>query len=1429
MQNNDLMIKISADTKKAVEQIEELKKEIKTFATNTKKANKSLQEQSSSLNKLKGSIKGVVGAYLGFQAVKSVISTVGDFEQSIAKLHAISGASSVEMDTLKQKAMELGKSTQYSASQVAEGMNYLAMAGYKTSDIMASMNDVLNLATIGQVDLAQASDIASNILSGFGLSAEETKRVVDDMTVTITNANTNIPEMGEAMKYVAPQAKALGISVEETSAAIGVLGNAGIKATMAGTGLSTMMVRLAAPVSRGREALKELGIQTYDASGKFLGFTNVLKQFSKKTKSLSQEQKASYYKDIFGIETLKSAMTLIDSVDTSYAELYSKIQNSNGASADKVKIMMDTFNGHLKELQSAFEGLILVVGNELLPALTDFTKWLTETTSDTIDFYSENKELINTVAKLATTFFLLKKAFVIYEALLGAGAVAKMALFAVEMKKLGSVVEMLSFAFSKLSKANVVLLGLTAAIIAMNYVFDEWEDRLKKSEKATGALVESSTSFKEILNELDKSLEIKNGVKSFRLTANELERLKAKTLGLMQINEAKIAQLKKDKELTEEQKQILKSLVAQNKSLHGVYNKLEKQKPYEETAKSADNAKKAVLRLSKEEKKLYKNRVREHSKTVSKLEKKERELASKILNIQKELQRKLKDIETSRLNALEDINSKIHSINMSGASDYEKYVDAKKQAEIAFNKAKAALRNGDLSQAKRYMGQYESLIVSSAEKEERLIEDIENKKKKANERIIKLKEKLSELYTKETIANNKRNYASAALYAKKRQAIEKEILKLQEIGNKKIAVSKKQVRENEIKGLNKLKSLTNSYYAQEKAQARASANAKLQQLRAQLQATKAQMQLEVQRLNLEKQLIEAVTGKKVDIDTKEALASIKTLDKQIKELDNKTKKKKDLKVSADTKEAKSRVGKLNQDIKKAKPKLIIHGDIKLAQSTLKKFNVEVKNTKPVVTVKSDVSQALKSINSIPKSITTVHYIKTVETHATGGSVGAFERKSGRIAGYDASDSDDVPALLTRGEFVIKRDAVSHYGDDFLHLLNNRMLPKFATGGLVGIGKTRELVQQLNNKSSSSNNNSDSNSESLSSLDDLKEKIEVLKDLADTLAGLKSPLVDTIKKSTKSGETLVKKYENDINHRQEALSKQKETQDSVKGKVQSKEEYKKFSQKLKTEQGNVKKATALTKADEKKAKAFEKKVDKIAKDVQKYLDKVEKAKERVKGALQHLGVSEYEVLPSSFDDSLDLKKIAHYYNKLKKIKVSSVSSIQQSLVRRAMRLNRTGWTNSMIARSVHPSVRISGDSLNFHVEVPQSAAEKIRLERIKAQLPKFQTGGLIALQNGGKLPGYGGGDRNLALLEDGEFVVRKEAVGAFGSDLFHRLNNLELPKFQSGGVVGALPIVGSGASANDTNINFTMPSGNSYSMMSSSDVAKKLSEEFRRLL
>lgn len=169
-----------------------------------------------------GAVTTALGALTG-QAIK----TAANFEASMSRVSAITGATTEQFEALEKQAMELGATTVFSASQAAEGMSFLAMAGFDTNEILAAMPGVLNLAAAGQMDLARASDIASNILTGFQLSAEESGRVVDVMAKAMTTANTNIEQLGYAMKYVAPVAASVGLSIEETAAAVGKLSDSG--------------------------------------------------------------------------------------------------------------------------------------------------------------------------------------------------------------------------------------------------------------------------------------------------------------------------------------------------------------------------------------------------------------------------------------------------------------------------------------------------------------------------------------------------------------------------------------------------------------------------------------------------------------------------------------------------------------------------------------------------------------------------------------------------------------------------------------------------------------------------------------------------------------------------------------------------------------------------------------------------------------------------------------------------------------------------------------------------------------------------------------------------------------------------------------------------------------------------------------------------
>ena len=1517
--NNKLMIEITANTKKAVEEIEQLKNEIKKFSTDLNTSNNTLKEHDKRLLSLANSVKNVVAAYAGFSAIKGAISIVGDFEQAIAKLKAISNATATEMDALKAKAEELGKSTMFSASEVAEGMNYLAMAGYKTKDIMVSIGDVLNLAVVGQVELAQASDIASNILSGFSLKAEETGRVVDVMTAAITNANTNIPELGEAMKYAAPQAKALGVSLEDTATAIGVLSNAGIKGTMAGTGLAMVLTRLAAPTGKAKDAIEKLGIKIYDANGKFLGLQNVLMQFNEKMKNLTQEAKYSYISEIFGQEAAKSAITLIDNVKASYVDLSNVIKNATGLTEQKVNIMMETFNGNLKELQSALEGLIIVVGNELLPALTKFVEFLTNATSNVTDFYKENKELINILTKLTVTFFALKKVFTIYKALFGAAAVARITQTAKAFKTLKGTVTLLTTAISKLGKANVILLALTAAIEGINLAFDAWEEKIKASEKYTKLLTSTAEDFSKTLDTLNEKMVIEDGVASFRLTHKELKKLKKDTKDLIELNNKKIEQLKKDSELTDAQKRALSGLVEQNKTLQEIYAKLEKTKPYKEANRDVDKVHRKVIELNKEQKeylkeldkrlakeseitksiiqlrdeeiakanelfngtkhlteatdkiiafyarkelaeyeRTYSKRIERHTRTVERLKQKEQELSEAIQLIQRDLQNKLKEIEQNRINAIEDINAKIHNLELSNANEYEKFTNKRKQIEDKLAKAKKALREGDLKQAKRYMSQYESLVLSLANKE--------------------IKE------------------------------------------NGKIIVSKQRANQIAIDGLNKLKTLTNDYYAKEKQQVQALHTQKLQQLKAQLQATKAQLQLEMQRLQLEKQLIEAVTNKKVDIDVGTALRTIKDLDAQIAQLDRKIKnpkkinvkadtnnakkeikdvskdrstkikidadttqaetkivkilneagearyfeisanvenayavideidekiahkrgfevyadidealdkifslnnevtKKRDVEITADIADAEKKINKIESDTRSLKPNITIKADTNNAINKIQAVDNKVKSLNPNIKVRADASAAIRALNSIPKVIYTDHIIREIHQRASGGLIpkfsrGGFARITGRIPGYDPYDSDDVPALLTRGEFVVKREAVNYYGDDFLYKLNNKLIPKFATGGLVEIKEPEKLIEKLSSNNNTKYNSSLNEPYDTHLLDELKEKLDTLKDLLDTLGDIKTPIAKRIKSLQEKGEKLLTNYKQDI----ENFNDNKQDKNKEK----------------------------ILKNDEKKIKDLFVDISDITREVQKYLKDVEKEKTKIRNRLRRLNIDETMVLPDDFDYVVDLKRLKRFYNSLLSLKAMDKDYINNKYnqfirsdieknkayvysigtVKRKEFLAKLGIRDISIA-SLLPANYYRYFNGTFRLE--DDVINKIIAKYYKEHLPRFKTGGIVALQAGGKIPGYGGGDKNLALLENGEFVIRKEAVKAFGTDLFEKLNSLTLPKFKTGGMVGSMPTTNVGKSNETVNVNFQMPNGKSFEMQAEKIVADGLKRYLKRL-
>ncbi|MCY9532982.1 phage tail tape measure protein [Paenibacillus alvei] len=333
-----------------------------------------LEKNAKSANGVSNEIRQLGVAYAGLAVamgavITKAVETSATFEQSMAKVKAITGATADEFERLRNQSIQLGATTVFTASQAADAQSYLAMAGFKTNQILEAMPGVLALAAAGQMDLARTSDIASNILTGFQLEASESMRVVDVMAKTMTNSNTNIEQLGYAMKYVAPIAASLGISIEETAAAIGKLSDAGIQGEMAGTQLRAILLRLVRPVGEASEVMDKLKINIKDASGGILPLTQIVGQLESAFGKLTLAQQAEAASIIAGTEAASGFLTLIKTGGATLGSFAEELENSGGTAQRIADTQMDTLKGSIEEMKSALESVGIAVGDKFAPAI----------------------------------------------------------------------------------------------------------------------------------------------------------------------------------------------------------------------------------------------------------------------------------------------------------------------------------------------------------------------------------------------------------------------------------------------------------------------------------------------------------------------------------------------------------------------------------------------------------------------------------------------------------------------------------------------------------------------------------------------------------------------------------------------------------------------------------------------------------------------------------------------------------------------------------------------------------------------------------------------------------------------------------------------------------------------------------------------------
>lgn len=371
----------SKEAKALAKQIKELSSELKDNKKQMSDADKAADELDRSMDDLNDGartasdgftvMKGALASLVA-QGISRVIQGVKDlaretfnagstFESSMSNVAAISGATADEMDSLSAKAEEMGAKTKFSASEAADAFTYMAMAGWKTEDMLNGIEGIMNLAAASGADLATTSDIVTDALTAMGYSAADAGKLADVMAAASSNANTNVEMMGQTFQYAAPIIGALGYEMEDAAVAIGLMANAGIKGEKAGTALRSILTRLSAPPKECADAMTALGLSLTDSEGKMKDMDEVIQDMRKAFSGLDETSQTAYAKQIAGQEAMSGLLSIVRAAPEDFQKLTLAVENSTGAAEHMAEVMNDNVSGQITLLKSKIEGIMIKV------------------------------------------------------------------------------------------------------------------------------------------------------------------------------------------------------------------------------------------------------------------------------------------------------------------------------------------------------------------------------------------------------------------------------------------------------------------------------------------------------------------------------------------------------------------------------------------------------------------------------------------------------------------------------------------------------------------------------------------------------------------------------------------------------------------------------------------------------------------------------------------------------------------------------------------------------------------------------------------------------------------------------------------------------------------------------------------------------------
>lgn len=377
----------STETLKWKQAVNEATTELNRLETELKNIPNGLQQMGEDMEAAGQKIGAIGDALMPISAAAAAVGayavkTTADFDSSMSKVAAISGATGKDFDDLRAKAREMGAETKFSAAEAADAFQYMAMAGWKTEDMMEGISGIMSLSAADGLDLATTSDIVTDSLSAFNLTAKDSGHFADVLAAASTNANTNVAMMGETFKYAAPLAGALGFNIEDMAVATGLMANAGIKGSQSGTALRGWLTRLAKPTKESGTAMKALGISLTDSEGNMKSLMQIIEETRDAFQNLTEDEKAQYAAMLAGQNGMSGLLAITNAAEGDLKKLAKATKEADGTAKRMAETMQDNLNGQITILKSAAQEAAISVGDALVPKIRqgvsvvqDFTNW----------------------------------------------------------------------------------------------------------------------------------------------------------------------------------------------------------------------------------------------------------------------------------------------------------------------------------------------------------------------------------------------------------------------------------------------------------------------------------------------------------------------------------------------------------------------------------------------------------------------------------------------------------------------------------------------------------------------------------------------------------------------------------------------------------------------------------------------------------------------------------------------------------------------------------------------------------------------------------------------------------------------------------------------------------------------------------------------